>query len=53
MRLFRKRKKLLEALDLDNAADRAVELRFGQVSKSKRGTSGIVSVDVLKSKFAE
>lgn len=53
VRLFRKRKKLLEALDLDNAADRAVELRFGQVSKSKRGTSGIVSVDVLKSKFAE
>ena len=51
VRLFRKKKKLLENVELDNDADWVVELRVGQVSKSKGATDGVVAYDVLKSKF--
>jgi len=44
VRLFRKRKKLLEALDLDNAADRAVELRFGARTQFKRCAGSLQSL---------
>ena len=53
VRLFRKKAKLLEAVDLDNDGDRVVELRLGQVSKTKRAMAGCVFIDVLKSSFQE